>query len=96
MVNLGDYLQAWTKGLYRATRHRVRRSINTDRYSVPFFFNPKGDCLIEPIETDATKNLTIITAVKGLDMPFRFADLKISLLQKSHDWSKDSPRPETK
>ena len=55
-----------------------------------------GDCLIEPIESDATKNLTIITAVKGLDMPFRFADLTSSLLQKSHDWSKDSSRPETK
>lgn len=96
VVNLGDCLQAWTKGLYRATRHRVRRSINTDRYSVPFFFNPKGDCLIEPIETNATKNLTIITRVKGVDMPFRYADITRSLLQKSHDWSKDSPRPGTK
>jgi len=90
VVNLGDSLQAWTKGLYRATRHRVRRSRNTDRYSIPFFFNPKSECLVEPIETDVTRNLTHSNAVKGLEMPFRFGDLANSLLQKSHDWSQNS------
>ena len=89
MVNLGDCLQAWTKGLYRATRHRVRRSINTDRYSVPLFLNPNKECLIEPIETDVTKDLTHTNVVKGVEMPFRFADLTDALLKKSFDWRKN-------
>ena len=68
----------------------MRRSRNTDRYSIPFFFNPKSECLVEPIETDVTRNLTHSNAVKGLEMPFRFGDLANSLLQKSHDWSQNS------
>ena len=90
MVNLGDCLQAWTKGLYRATRHRVRRSINTDRYSVPLFFNPNKECLIETIETNVTKDLTHTNVVKGVEMPFRFGDLTDALLKKSYDWQKNN------
>ncbi|KAJ7376576.1 hypothetical protein OS493_033737 [Desmophyllum pertusum] len=70
VVNLGDCLQAWTKGLYRATTHRVRRSIKIDRYSMPFFFNPSEECIIEPIETDVTRNLTFTKVIKGIEMPF--------------------------
>ena len=88
MVNLGDCLQAWTKGLYRATRHRVRRSVKTDRYSMPLFFDPNPGCIIEAIETDVTRNLTFTKIVKGLAMPFRYGDLARKLLEKSHGWSK--------
>ena len=88
VVNLGDCLQAWTKGLYRATRHRVRHSTKTDRYSIPLFFEPSQECIIEPIETDVTRNLTFTKVVKGIEMPFRFVDLSKSVLQKSHDWKK--------
>ena len=88
VVNLGDCLQAWTKGLYRATRHRVRRSIKTDRYSVPLFFNPNRGCIIEPIETDVTRNLTFTKIVKGVEMPFRYGDFARKILEKSHDWSR--------
>ena len=96
-MNLGDCLQAWTKGLYRATKHRVRRSINTDRYSVPFFFNPNAECLIQPIETDVTEGLTYTKVVKSLEMPFRYGELHSSLLHKAYDWKKDgSPNTEAK
>lgn len=88
VINLGDCLQAWTKGLYRATKHRVRRSIEKDRYSMPLFLNPNPRCVIEPIETDVTRNVTFIKVVKDLEMPFRFGDLTRTLLQKSHDWHK--------
>ena len=88
MVNLGDCLQAWSKGLYRATKHRVRRSIEKDRYSMPFFLNPNQGCIIEPIETDVTRNLTSIKVVKGVELPFSFGDFSRALLQKSHDWNK--------
>ena len=85
VVNLGDCLQARTKGLYRATKHRVRRSIKKDRYSMPLFFHPNPGCIIEPIETDVTRNLTFTKVVKGIEMPFSFGDLLRTLLEKSHD-----------
>ena len=88
MINLGDCLQAWTKGLYRATKHRVKRSIKKDRYSMPFFFNPNEGCIIEPIETDVTRNLAFTKVVKGFEMPFRYGDLSTTLLGRSHDWYK--------
>ena len=88
MVNLGDCLQAWSKGLYRATKHRVRRSIHSERYSASLFFNPKDETIIEPIETDVTRELTHTNIVKGMEMPYRFGDYVYSLLKKSHDWSK--------
>ena len=88
VVNLGDCLQAWTKGLYRATRHRVRRSVKTDRYSVPLFFEPNRGCIIEPIETDVTRNLTFTKIVKGVEMPFRYGDFARTILERSHDWSR--------
>ena len=89
MVNLGDCLQVWSKGLYRATKHRARHCVSTDRYSVALFFNPKEDVTIKPIETEVTRNLTHSNAVKGLEIPFQFGDFQKSLLKKSHDWSKN-------
>ena len=89
MVNLGDSLQVWSKGLYRATKHRVRHSVNRDRYPLALFLNPKDDVTITPIETEVTRNLTHSNTVKGLEIPFQFGDFQKSLLKKSHDWSKN-------
>ena len=49
LVNIGRVTQIWTNDLYKATEHRVR-TVPRDRYSVPFFFNPNFDSLIEPLE----------------------------------------------
>ena len=40
VCNIGDCLEAWTKGLLKATPHRVRSSPTHDRISMPFFFDP--------------------------------------------------------
>lgn len=47
-VNFGDCMEFWTGGRLQATPHRVL-AIDEDRYSIPFFFEPNADAMIEPI-----------------------------------------------
>jgi len=49
VVNLGDTLQVWTNDRYRAAVHRVVPMTRTQRYSIPYFFNPQVDAVISPI-----------------------------------------------
>jgi len=47
-VNIGDLLEGWTNGLFKATQHRV---VNTgqERYSLPLFFAVDYDTVVEPL-----------------------------------------------
>lgn len=47
-VNFGKLLERWTGGRIRATEHRVL-ALGGERYSVPFFYEPRVDALIEPL-----------------------------------------------
>lgn len=49
ICNIGDMLQYWSKDNYVATKHRVLTHI--PRISLPFFFQPNYDTVIEPIPT---------------------------------------------
>ncbi len=49
--NIGDMLARWTNGLYISTPHRVLRPSGESRLSVPFFFEPNYDSIIQPIPT---------------------------------------------
>jgi isopenicillin N synthase-like dioxygenase len=56
VINLGDLMQRWTNDLYRSNMHRVKNNSPTsERYSMPFFYGPRPDSLIEclPTCTDA-------------------------------------------
>ena len=48
VVNFGALLERWTSGRVRATPHRVLSAAPT-RYSIPFFFEPRADAVIEPL-----------------------------------------------
>lgn len=50
VVNLGDMLERWTNGLFRATRHRVLTAGEGERYSVPFFYEPNFDAKVECLD----------------------------------------------
>lgn len=47
-VNFGKLLDRWTSGRIRATEHRVLGPGRT-RYSIPFFYEPRVDAVIEPL-----------------------------------------------
>jgi len=54
VVNLGDSLQVWSNDNYRAAIHRVVRMTtlkngSDGRFSTPYFYNPKGDAMLEPL-----------------------------------------------
>ncbi len=48
VVNFGGLLARWTGGRVRATQHRVL-SRGEERFSIPFFFEPRPDTIIAPL-----------------------------------------------
>ena len=47
IVNSGDMLRRWSNDTFLSTVHRVRNSSGTDRYAIPYFFDPRVDTVIE-------------------------------------------------
>jgi isopenicillin N synthase-like dioxygenase len=47
VVNVADILMQWTNGILVSTPHRVRNVAGRNRYSVPFFFDPGIDSVVE-------------------------------------------------
>ncbi|KAI8852885.1 hypothetical protein BC829DRAFT_384022 [Chytridium lagenaria] len=62
IVNVGDMLSHWSNSQYRSTPHRVQSVHGSDRVSVPFFFEPNYDAVIQPIAEfgEATKNEPVV------------------------------------
>ena len=50
VVNLGDLMSRWTNGVYNSNMHRVKNNrFGGARYSIPYFFGPRPETLIEPM-----------------------------------------------
>lgn len=49
VCNIGEMWEIWTKGLYKSTLHRVIHRGSNYRVSIPFFFEPNFDAVIEPL-----------------------------------------------
>ena len=53
VVNLGDMMTVWSNGHWRSSLHRVvcPDDMSTDRLSVPLFFNPSLDAMVQSVPT---------------------------------------------
>ncbi|CCK29334.1 iron/ascorbate oxidoreductase family protein [Streptomyces davaonensis JCM 4913] len=66
VVNLGELLEVATNGYLVATNHRVVSPPGaTERFSVPFFYNPRLDARVEPVPFPYASSAPGITADPG-------------------------------
>ncbi|MEP2707608.1 MAG: 2OG-Fe(II) oxygenase family protein [Roseibium sp.] len=50
VCNIGDLLARWTNNRFASTVHRVINRSKGARYSIPIFFDPHTDTIIDPID----------------------------------------------
>ncbi|KAJ4893343.1 2-oxoglutarate (2OG) and Fe(II)-dependent oxygenase superfamily protein [Raphanus sativus] len=50
VVNLGDQMQILSNSIYKSSEHRVIVNSQKERVSLAFFYNPKSDIPIQPLE----------------------------------------------
>ena len=62
VINIGDMLQYWTHGIYKATLHRVRNVSAQGRISMPFFFDPGWQAELHPIEPQLLRGVDLAQA----------------------------------
>ncbi|CAG8597988.1 14818_t:CDS:2, partial [Acaulospora colombiana] len=59
LINIGDCLEFWTRGLYKSIKHRVvfgEDNLNLDRYSIAYFFHAGRDVGLDPIPSKFVPN----------------------------------------
>lgn len=49
VINIGNMMMWWSNGRYLSNMHRVRNTSNRERFSIPFFFNPDREVVVEPL-----------------------------------------------
>jgi isopenicillin N synthase-like dioxygenase len=51
LVNTGNVLVRWTNDQFLSTKHRVINTHSVDRFSIPVFFGPNADAMVEVVPT---------------------------------------------
>ena len=67
VVNVGDFLEMATNNVYVSTVHRVVNKTGKERYSMPYFFSPSEDVMIETIPSCVTTEKPAMKPIKAGD-----------------------------
>lgn len=76
VVNIGDLMARRTNGIYTSNMHRVKNNRSgRDRYSIPFFYGPRPNSLVEPmpgcVSTEHPRLFPNCTAAEHMREMFR-------------------------
>jgi isopenicillin N synthase-like dioxygenase len=71
LVNTGNLMVRWTNDRYLSTKHRVINTNDADRYSIPVFFGPSSDTMVECLPT-----------CQGPDRPARYEPINYVAMRK--------------
>ncbi len=65
VCNIGDLLQRWSNDRFRSTLHRVINRTSSARYSIPVFFDPHTDCVVDPCDLGTASSDQKYPAIKA-------------------------------
>lgn len=65
VCNIGDLLARWTNNRFASTVHRVINRSNNARYSIPIFFDPHTDTIVDPVDLGARAGDTVYEPVRA-------------------------------
>ncbi|GAA5821234.1 hypothetical protein JCM11251_004524 [Rhodosporidiobolus azoricus] len=85
IVNIGEMVEIYSAGLYKATLHRVIHLSPNYRVSIPFFYEPSFDSVIEPLPSAIRLRKQLLTAEEAAASPIpdpqhygRFLESKVA------------------
>lgn len=79
VINIGDMVEIWTNGAFKASPHRVKLSATNHRLLVAMFYEPGFESVISPIPVDkALIPLEKSMAKPSLTFPIRYGDYVLS------------------
>jgi isopenicillin N synthase-like dioxygenase len=84
VLNVGDMLARWTNMRFVSTPHRVINRSGGDRYSLPYFFDPGMDALIECLPTCTDE------ANPPKHAPVHYGDYLLDRLNRNYDYRRTS------
>ncbi|VFQ90636.1 unnamed protein product [Cuscuta campestris] len=67
IVNIGDQIQVLSNAIYKSVEHRAIVNSNQERVSLAYFYNPRGDLLIQPAKELVTPKKPALYAPMTFD-----------------------------
>lgn len=65
VCNIGDLLARWSNNRFASTVHRVINRTSSARYSIPVFFDPHTDTVIDPVDLGVSKADSVFEPVRA-------------------------------
>ncbi len=63
VCNIGDLLERWTNKRLVSTKHRVINRSNKARFSIPIFYDPSSDAVVDPKEMGISEKAAIFPPI---------------------------------